>query len=90
MCFRLYAVREVPLDGAHRQRLVEEVGICQGLRHPNIVAYLGHEHTEHHLRIFLEYVPGGSMASVLSEFGRLEHKAWAYASRGSSCVCLEV
>eukprot|EP00003_Mantamonas_plastica_P030291 TRINITY_DN7444_c1_g1_i6.p1 TRINITY_DN7444_c1_g1~~TRINITY_DN7444_c1_g1_i6.p1 ORF type:complete len:666 (+),score=211.52 TRINITY_DN7444_c1_g1_i6:2126-4123(+) len=41
----------------------------KGLSHPNIVRYLGTQTDDEHLNIFLEYVPGGSIASLLSKFG---------------------
>lgn len=34
--------------------------------------YLGTERTEDAINIFLEYVPGGSIASVLAKFGPLQ------------------
>ena len=41
----------------------------QNLTHPNIVRYLGTQRDDEFLNIFLEYVPGGSIASLLSKFG---------------------
>ena len=38
------------------------------LRHVNIVRYLGTERTLDSLNIFLEYVPGGSIHSLLVNF----------------------
>ncbi|PRW61141.1 mitogen-activated kinase kinase kinase NPK1 isoform X1 [Chlorella sorokiniana] len=49
--------------------LEEEVQLLQQFDHPNIVRYLGTEKTEDSLNIFLEYVPGGSIASLLAKFG---------------------
>ncbi|KAK7064287.1 kinase domain-containing protein [Favolaschia claudopus] len=40
------------------------------LTHPNIVQYLGFEETAETLNIFLEYVPGGTIASCLQKHGR--------------------
>ncbi|KAF9646117.1 kinase-like protein [Thelephora ganbajun] len=40
------------------------------LDHPNVVQYLGFEETPRYLSIFLEYVPGGSIASILRKHGR--------------------
>ncbi|KIY50553.1 kinase-like protein [Fistulina hepatica ATCC 64428] len=42
------------------------------LDHPNIVQYLGFEATPTHLSIFLEYVPGGSIGSVLAKYGKFK------------------
>ena len=45
-----------------------EVDMLRSLDHPNIVKYLGTDRAEQ-CRIMLEYVPGGSIASILSTFG---------------------
>eukprot|EP00948_MAST-09A_sp_MAST-9A-sp1_P002146 g2146.t1 len=42
------------------------------LKHKHIVRYLGTEQNESHLSIFLEYVPGGSIRSMLDRFGCLK------------------
>ena len=47
-------------------------GIIGGLNHPNIVRYLGMERTKVTLSIFLEYVPGGSIRSLIDRFGALQ------------------
>lgn len=52
-------------------KLQEELSICKELRHPNIISYLGHELRRTCLYIYMEYAPGGSMASILGEFGAL-------------------
>ncbi|KAL1951561.1 hypothetical protein VTO73DRAFT_710 [Trametes versicolor] len=44
------------------------------LDHPNIVQYLGFEETPTFLSIFLEYVPGGSIASCLRKHGRFDEE----------------
>jgi len=83
---RIFAVKEAPLGedkpGGERARLDSELQICRSLRHPNIVSYLGHVFTDRCLDIFLEYVPGGSMASILSEFGALEDPSLRRATKG--------
>lgn len=53
----------------HIREVEAEVQLLQNLHHANIVRYLGTERTEEALNIFLEYVPGGSIASLLSKFG---------------------
>eukprot|EP00750_Incisomonas_marina_P002164 INCI12119.1.p1 GENE.INCI12119.1~~INCI12119.1.p1 ORF type:complete len:793 (-),score=101.38 INCI12119.1:80-2458(-) len=52
--------------------LEREISLLRGLEHVNIVKYLGTQRSSGHLHIFLEYVPGGSIASLLSEFGKFE------------------
>lgn len=58
-------------DRRYIEKLEDELKILQDLRHPNIVSYLGHECLETELCIFMEFVPGGSIASMLKEFGPL-------------------
>lgn len=52
--------------------LKSEIDTLKDLDHPNIVSYLGFEETAKFLHLFLEYVPGGSIASVLRKYGKLE------------------
>lgn len=47
----------------------QEVAVMKNLRHENIVQYLGTMEEGNELNIFLEYVPGGSIAFILSKFG---------------------
>ncbi|KZF22538.1 Pkinase-domain-containing protein [Xylona heveae TC161] len=51
--------------------LKHEIGLLRELQHPNIVQYLGSSSDEQHLNIFLEYVPGGSVAAMLNQYGAL-------------------
>ncbi|WVW78254.1 hypothetical protein I302_100207 [Kwoniella bestiolae CBS 10118] len=44
--------------------LRDEIELLKDLEHRNIVAYLGYETSEEYLSIFLEYVPGGTIASI--------------------------
>lgn len=87
---KIFAVKEAAVeDGNSEQdrkyvdRLAEELEICRSLRHPHIVSCLGHERVEDRLCIFLEYVPGGSIAGVLKEFGPLVGKPLHMAVNGS-------
>ncbi|KAI7754259.1 hypothetical protein M8C21_033536 [Ambrosia artemisiifolia] len=54
---------------AHIRELEEEVKLLKNLSHPNIVRYLGTAREESSLNIFLEFVPGGSISSLLGKFG---------------------
>ncbi|OVA05493.1 Protein kinase domain [Macleaya cordata] len=54
---------------AHIQELEEEVKLLKNLSHPNIVRYLGTAREEGTLNILLEFVPGGSISSLLGKFG---------------------
>nr|CAD1826605.1 unnamed protein product [Ananas comosus var. bracteatus] len=49
--------------------LEEEVKLLKNLSHPNIVRYLGTAREEETLNILLEFVPGGSISSLLGKFG---------------------
>lgn len=66
----------------YRLTLQEEINICKDLRHPNIVSFLGSEYSGGFLYICLEYVPGGSMSSILAEFGPLDESLLRKATRG--------
>jgi serine/threonine protein kinase len=48
------------------------VALLSTLRHPNIVRYVGTLRENRTLNIFLEFVPGGSIASMLARFGRFD------------------
>ncbi|KAK1440498.1 hypothetical protein QVD17_06326 [Tagetes erecta] len=53
----------------HIRELEEEVKLLKNLSHPNIVRYLGTVREEETLNILLEFVPGGSISSLLGKFG---------------------
>jgi serine/threonine protein kinase len=42
------------------------------VQHTNIVRYLGTEHIDTTLSIFMEYAPGGSLRSLIQRCGRLD------------------
>nr|XP_027114605.1 mitogen-activated protein kinase kinase kinase ANP1-like isoform X2 [Coffea arabica] len=74
----LLAVKQVliPANSASKekaqvyvQELEEEVKLLKNLSHPNIVRYLGTVREEETLNILLEFVPGGSISSLLGKFG---------------------
>ena len=49
-----------------------ELESYKNLSHPNIVQYLGHDHIGDKFYIYLEYMAGGSMDSVLQTYGALD------------------
>ncbi|KAH9875264.1 hypothetical protein J1614_004755 [Plenodomus biglobosus] len=53
------------------EALKHEIGLLRELKHKNIVQYLGSNSDDSHLNIFLEYVPGGSVATMLINYGPL-------------------
>lgn len=79
----LLAVKQVemPAPGANSQTdtrkksmidaLKREISLLRELRHPNIVQYLGCSSSADNLNIFLEYVPGGSVQTMLNSYGAL-------------------
>lgn len=79
----LLAVKQVeaPAPGANSQSdsrkksmieaLKREISLLRDLRHPNIVQYLGCSSSAEYLNIFLEYVPGGSVQTMLNSYGAL-------------------
>ena len=71
----LMAIKQVSYAAADETfvRTIEaEVEILKNLRHDNMVRYLGMEKDESTkiISIFIEYVSGGSLASMLSKFGK--------------------
>lgn len=54
---------------AQIRELEEEVKLLKNLSHPNIVRYLGTAREDESLNILLEFVPGGSISSLLGKFG---------------------
>jgi len=74
---QLMAAKEVMLDHKNdsekfRAALQNEIDLCTNLQHPNIVTYLGNDFVNGKLYIYLEYMPGGSIAQVLAQFGPLD------------------
>mgnify|MGYP001244663536 CR=1 FL=1 len=53
------------------EALKREITLLRDLRHPNIVQYLGCGTSAEYLNIFLEYVPGGSVQTMLESYGAL-------------------
>ncbi|CAG8729463.1 24570_t:CDS:10, partial [Gigaspora rosea] len=52
--------------------LQREITLLEELQHENIVQYLGSQYEKETFNIFLEYVPGGSVATMLNNYGPLE------------------
>ncbi|KAF2162384.1 hypothetical protein M409DRAFT_27392 [Zasmidium cellare ATCC 36951] len=53
------------------EALKHEISLLRDLKHENIVQYLGSNSDEKNLNIFLEYVAGGSVATMLVNYGSL-------------------
>ncbi|KAL6942213.1 hypothetical protein ACO0QE_003381 [Hanseniaspora vineae] len=54
------------------EALKHEMDLLKDLHHENIVQYYGSSEENSSLNIFLEYVPGGSVSSMLSNYGPFE------------------
>lgn len=52
--------------------LQHEMNLLKDLNHENIVKYFGSSQEGGNLNIFLEYVPGGSVSSMLNSYGPFE------------------
>ncbi|XP_010154267.1 PREDICTED: mitogen-activated protein kinase kinase kinase 19 [Eurypyga helias] len=75
---KLIAVKQVVLGTSDQlttakeyQKFHEEVDLLKTLKHTNIVTYLGTCLEDNILSIFMEFVPGGSISSILLRFGPL-------------------
>jgi mitogen-activated protein kinase kinase kinase len=79
----MMAVKQVELPATDRDRqdkrqagmikaLRDEIELLKNLEHPHIVQYLGWEESSEYISIFLEYVPGGSIASVYRKHQKFE------------------
>lgn len=73
---QLIAVKQVSLDASDPDaaegeyaRLQGEVELLKTLRHANIVGFLGTSFHQQVVSIFMEYIPGGSIASILHRWG---------------------
>jgi len=85
---RVFAVKQAPLHSDDEQkcseRLKAEIDIYRSLRHPNIVTCLGSGEVDGLLCLYLEFLPAGSMASILKEFGALTEVQLQRATRGAT------
>ena len=72
----LLAIKELvfsPDDAKEIQAMQLEIDLMKSLDHPNIVKYLGTDVGDNNLLyIFTEWVPGGSLQTLLKKFGRFE------------------
>ncbi|NWW52330.1 M3K19 kinase, partial [Pedionomus torquatus] len=75
---QLIAVKQVVLDTSDQfttekeyKKFHEEVDLLKTLKHVNIVTYLGTCLEDNILSIFMEFVPGGSISSIINRFGPL-------------------
>jgi serine/threonine protein kinase len=62
-------------------QLEAEIRVMKDLLHENIVQYRGAERRDNYFYIFMEYVPGGSLRSLLDQFGPLQPRVAAKFTR---------
>ncbi|XP_041365735.1 uncharacterized protein LOC121380819 [Gigantopelta aegis] len=79
----LIAVKQIELNAADHskaqreyEKVQEEVELLKNLRHKNIVGYLGTSFENDIVSIFMQFVPGGSIASILARFGALDESVF--------------
>ena len=77
---KFFAAKQTPIDKRnpdHTEKiraLQKEIELMSKHQHENIVRYLGSEIKAGVFSIFIEYVPGGSIASLLFRFGSFHEK----------------
>jgi serine/threonine protein kinase len=74
MAVKQVGITAVEPGGAVGEELLtlqQEINVIRNLRHENIVRYYGTAVSDGFLNIFLEYVPGGSLRSLINRFGKL-------------------
>lgn len=84
------AVKQMPMTHITSKELASltnEVHLLRRLDHPNIVRYIAADASEGLLKIFLEYIPGGSIKSLLEKFGSLEESVMSNYTRQLLLVC---
>eukprot|EP00397_Hematodinium_sp_SG-2012_P012515 GEMP01012687.1.p1 GENE.GEMP01012687.1~~GEMP01012687.1.p1 ORF type:complete len:763 (+),score=151.37 GEMP01012687.1:51-2339(+) len=78
-----FAVKEVLIDDKlesdvkFSEALQREIDMFKDLKHDHIVSYLGHDTIEGKLFVYLEFMVGGSIAHVVSNFGALDEVTMA-------------
>jgi len=84
---QMMAVKEVHIDDTDKEddrfraSLQNEIDLYKDLQHEHIVSYIGNDYLDGRLFIYLEYMPGGSIAQVLSQFGPLDEPLVARYAR---------
>ena len=76
-------LRRYPLDkrAAAARTIRREINIMKGLHHPNVVRYLRSKATDLHINVFMEYVPSGSLRSLLDGGATFEPRTVARYAR---------
>lgn len=74
---QLIAVKEVEIGNSKNtarnyKKLQDEINILKGLRHRNIIRFIGTALEDNVIHIFMEYIAGGSLSNLISSFGSLK------------------
>ena len=56
------------------ENFCHEIEVYQKLEHENIVPYLGAKQESEDIYIYMEYMPGGSISSMLKQYGFFHEK----------------
>ncbi|XP_052242175.1 uncharacterized protein LOC127852295 isoform X2 [Dreissena polymorpha] len=85
---QLIAVKQIELNTTNQnkakkeyEKVQEEVELLKTLEHKNIVGYLGTSLEDSIVSIFMQFVPGGSIASILARFGALDEAVFKKYTR---------
>ena len=77
---KFLAVKEISMEESEPKpslnvgTLCEEIEVYQELEHEHIVRYLGAKQEAGDTYIYMEYMPGGSVSSMLKQYGSFEEK----------------
>lgn len=54
----------------------QEISLLKGFDHPNVIKYLATEVFPNHRGVYIlfEYMPGGSLKSLLEKFGKFDER----------------
>jgi serine/threonine protein kinase len=63
-----------PEKSSHYQTFRKEIELLKSFKHANIVQYYGSHIEKNNIYVFLEYVPGGSISSMLSKYGQFDEE----------------
>jgi serine/threonine protein kinase len=83
---RIMAVKRVyigsfPENSAALKEIKEESKLLSELKHKNIVTYFGSERENEFLKIYMEFVEGGSIASLIKTYGPFHQQVAARYTR---------
>ena len=60
--------------GIKCENYINEVKIYENLNHPNIIKYIFSEQINNYYFLYLEYIPGGSIKTIVEQFGGLNER----------------